>query len=432
MRISIIGVGYVGLVTGSCLAEQGHDVWCIDVNKEKIDKLNRLKVPFYEPGLEELVARNASAERLHFTTDMSEGLVHAEAVFIAVGTPTRIEDGSADLQYVEAAARSLGMELKGSVLVIVKSTVPVGTAELVEKIIKNLNPDLNFSVISNPEFLREGSAIADSMNPDRIVAGVSDPHARGAIEALYAPFKDKCPILFTSQRNAELIKYASNAFLALKVAFINEIADLCEAVGGDVSEIAKGIGMDKRIGPKFLKAGPGFGGSCFPKDSQALAHLGLSVGSPMSLVEESIKSNNARKLAMVQKIQAALDGDLKGKSLCILGVTFKPDTDDIREAPALVIVPRLAKLGAIISIHDPSGPQVASQISSSARFGKTPYEAAEGADALVLLTEWQEYTKLNFLRLSGVMRGRNVIDLRNHFEPTDVRRAGFKYTGIGR
>lgn len=434
MNVAILGAGYVGLVTGACLADFGHHVVCIDTDVDRIGALNRGEVPIYEPGLEDLVRTNAAAGRLTFATQIGSGVAGADVVFIAVGTPSRRGDGHADLQYVYAAAREVANSVEGFTLVATKSTVPVGTGDEVARIIAEANPSADVVVVSNPEFLREGAAIDDFKRPDRVVVGIEDDRAREVMAELYRPLvEDQVPLMFTSRRTAELIKYAANAFLAMKVTFINEIADLCEATGADVQQVARGMGLDDRIGPKFLRAGPGYGGSCFPKDTLALSRIGQDFGAPMRLVDTTIAVNADRKQAMAEKVVAACDGDVEGKTIGILGLTFKAETDDMREAPSLDIIQGLLAKGAIIAAYDPQGMKSArSLVDERVRFGTGPYDIAEGADALVLITEWDEFRELDFARMKELMRTPVLVDLRNVYRDDQVAGHGFRYVSVGR
>ncbi len=433
MRIAMIGTGYVGLVSGVCFSDFGHEVVCIDKNADKIDRLNRGEVPIYEPGLDELMARNTAAGRLSFTTDLAEAMKGAEAVFIAVGTPARRGDGHADLTYVYSAAEELAPLIADYTVVVVKSTVPVGTNAEVGRRIRAVAPEADFDVASNPEFLREGAAIEDFMRPDRVVVGVTNGRAREVMSDVYRPlFLRETPMVWTSLESAEMIKYAANAFLATKITFINEIADLCEKAGADVQQVAKGIGLDGRIGGKFLHAGPGYGGSCFPKDTSALARIGVELASPMRIVETVITVNDARKRRMVEKIREALDDQLAGKRIAVLGVTFKPNTDDMRDAPALTIVPALIGAGAEVRVVDPQGRKEGEALLPGVSWMNDPYAAAEAADAVVIITEWNEFRALDLERLRGIMRGDRLVDLRNIYVPESAREAGFVYTSVGR
>ncbi|MEQ8268838.1 MAG: UDP-glucose/GDP-mannose dehydrogenase family protein [Parvibaculum sp.] len=434
MRVAMIGSGYVGLVSGACFADFGHTVTCVDKDAAKIDALNRGEIPIYEPGLDVLVNGNRFAGRLSFTTDLVEAVKDADAVFIAVGTPARRGDGHADLSYVYAAAEEVARSLTGYAVVVTKSTVPVGTADEVEAIIRRTAPDADFSVASNPEFLREGAAIDDFKRPDRVVVGAEDERAREAMRTLYRPLNlNETPILFTNRRTAELIKYAANAFLATKITFINEMADICEKTGADVQDVARGIGLDRRIGSKFLHAGPGYGGSCFPKDTLALVRTAEQFQVPTRIVEAVVEVNAARKRRMVDKIETACGGSVKGKSIAVLGLTFKPETDDMRDAPSLDIVPGLIDRGAAVRAHDPQGIKEARHLlPETVTYCDGPYTAAEGADAIVIVTEWNEYRALDLNRLAGIVRQPVMIDLRNIYRISEVEKAGFAYTGIGR
>ncbi|MBB4658420.1 UDP-glucose dehydrogenase family protein [Parvularcula dongshanensis] len=437
MRIVMIGTGYVGLVSGACFSDFGHEVVCVDKDAGKIDRLLKGEMPIYEPGLDTLVARNVEAGRLSFTLSLEEAMPGADAVFIAVGTPSRRGDGHADLSYVYAAAEEVAKLIGDYVVVVTKSTVPVGTGAEVEKIIREARPDLvpgdNFSVASNPEFLREGAAISDFKRPDRVVVGAEDEKARDVMRELYRPlFINETPILFTGRTTSELTKYAANAFLATKITFINEIADICEKVGADVQQVAKGIGLDGRIGKKFLHAGPGYGGSCFPKDTLALARTAQSVGAPTRIVEAVVEINDARKRSMAARIADAAGGSLKGKTVAVLGLTFKPNTDDMRDSPALDIVPALQKMGATVKAHDPEGMHEAKKHLPDLTYCSGPYEALEGADAAVLVTEWDAYRALDMDRVSKLMASPVLVDLRNVYTPQIMREAGFTYRSIGR
>ena len=433
MRIAMIGTGYVGLVSGVCFSDFGHQVVCIDRDAGKIARLDRGEVPIYEPGLEALMRKNVAAGRLTFSTDLAAGMKGAEAAFIAVGTPARRGDGHADLSYVYAAAEEIAAQIDDYVVVITKSTVPVGTNREVARRIRAARPEADFDVASNPEFLREGAAIEDFMHPDRIVVGVESDRARAVIADVYRPlFLRETPMIQTGLESAEMIKYAANAFLATKITFINEIADLCEKVGADVQSVAKGIGLDGRIGPKFLHAGPGYGGSCFPKDTLALVQTARAHDSPVRIVSTVVEANEARKQAMAGKIIAAAGGSVAGKRIAVLGVTFKPNTDDMREAPSLVIVPALRDAGAEIVLCDPKGRNEGEGLLGKASWVSGPYEAAENADILVLITEWNEFRALDFGRIRAVMKGDLMVDLRNVYLPAEVRAAGLTYVSIGR
>ncbi len=433
MRIAMIGTGYVGLVSGACFAEFGVDVTCVDKAADKIAMLEAGRIPIYEPGLDDLVARHRAGGRLRFTSALEPALEGADAIFIAVGTPTRRGDGHADLSYVFAAAEEIARGLDHPALVVTKSTVPVGTGRRLKRLFEELRPDLPIDVASNPEFLREGSAIEDFLRPDRVVCGVETANARDTLAALYRPLNlIETPILFTSIETAELIKYATNSFLATKITFINEIADLCERVGADVQQVARGIGLDGRIGRKFLHAGPGYGGSCFPKDTLALLRTGEMHGVHLRIVETVVQVNEARKRRMVKKILDAMGGEVAGRRIAVLGVTFKPNTDDMRESPSLVIVPALQAEGAEIRVYDPEGRREGERLLPGVAWCADSYEAATGADAVVLLTEWNEFRGLDLERVRSLVRQPILIDLRNVFDPERASRAGFAYTGIGR
>lgn len=433
MHVTMIGTGYVGLVSGTCFADFGHDVTCIDKDASKIERLRDGGIPIYEPGLDLLVAQNVRAGRLHFDTDAAEAVKKSDAVFIAVGTPSRRGDGHADLSYVYAAAEEIAGLLDGFTVIVTKSTVPVGTGDEIEKIIKAKRPDAQFAVVSNPEFLREGAAIEDFKRPDRVVVGIEDERARPVMTELYRPlFLNETPILFTGRRTSELIKYAANAFLAMKITFINEMADLCEAVGADVQQVARGIGLDKRIGGKFLHAGPGYGGSCFPKDTLALVRTATDAGAPVRLIETTVAVNDARKKAMAGKVSETLAGDLAGKTVGVLGLTFKPNTDDMRDAPSLDIVPALQALGAKVQAFDPEGAHEARQLLRDVDFKADAYEAAAGADVLVIITEWDQFRALDLERVKQSMKAPVLVDLRNIYKPEEVRSRGFKYASVGR
>jgi len=429
----MIGTGYVGLVSGACFADFGHEVVCVDKDKEKIAALTRGEMPIYEPGLNEVVAINARAGRLKFTTELSGAVAEADAVFIAVGTPSRRGDGFADLSFVYDAAREIARALDGFTVVITKSTVPVGTGDEVERIIRETRPEADFTVVSNPEFLREGAAIRDFKLPDRIVIGTADTRAREVMSELYRPlYLNRSPILFTGRRTAELIKYAANAFLATKITFINEIADLAEKVGADVQEVARGIGLDNRIGSKFLHAGPGYGGSCFPKDTVALIKTAQDHASPLRIVEAVAAVNDARKRAMARKVSAALNGDVRGKTVAVLGLTFKPNTDDMREAPSIPLITALQDMGAKVRAYDPVGMEQAKSVMGNVTFCDDAYSCAKGAAALVIVTEWEQFRALDFDRLKTVMAHAVLVDLRNVYRPDEMSRRGFVYEGVGR
>ena len=433
MKITMIGTGYVGLVSGACFADFGHDVVCVDKVAEKIQAIESGRMPIFEPGLDQLVANNASAGRLTFTTDLAAGVKGADAIFIAVGTPSRRGDGHADLSYVYAAAREIAESLDGPTVIVTKSTVPVGTGDEVERIVKEVRPDLDIQVVSNPEFLREGAAIGDFKRPDRVVVGTTGNERAIAVMAqVYRPLNlNQAPVMFTGRRTAELIKYAANAFLATKITFINEMADLCEAVGAEVQEVSRGIGLDNRIGSKFLHAGPGYGGSCFPKDTLALVKTGQDYDTPIRIVETVVQVNDLRKRAMGRKIVKALGGDARGKKVALLGLTFKPNTDDMRDAPSLAIVQALEDAGAKITAYDPEGMEVAAPMMPSVAMTRDAYEAAAGADALVLVTEWDIFRALDLKRLAGSMTTPLLIDLRNIYPSAEAEEAGFSLIRVG-
>jgi len=432
MRVAMIGTGYVGLVSGACFADFGHVVTCIDKDAGKIERLERGEIPIFEPGLDELVARNVREARLFFTTEGAKAIAEADAVFIAVGTPSRRGDGHADLSYVYAAAEEIAGLIQGFTVVVTKSTVPVGTGDEVESIIRKARPTADFSVVSNPEFLREGAAIGDFKRPDRVVIGVEDDRAREVMAQLYRPLSlNESPLLFVGRRTSELIKYAANGFLAMKITFINEIADLCEKVGADVQQVARGIGLDNRIGSKFLNAGPGYGGSCFPKDTLALVRTATDAGAPMRLIETTVQVNADRKKAMAAKVASAFAGDLAGKTVGVLGLTFKPNTDDMRDAPSLDIVPALIAMGARVQAYDPEG-QEARTLLQGVDFKDGPYDAVAGADVVVIITEWDQFRALDLDRVKLLMRQPKVVDLRNIYRPDEMRARGFDYISIGR
>ena len=433
MRIVMTGSGYVGLVSGACLADFGHEIICVDKDERKIAKLREGGVPIYEPGLADLIARNVKAGRLSFTTDLATSVADADVVFIAVGTPARRGDGHADLSYVYDAAREIAGALKGFTVVVTKSTVPVGTGDEVERIIRETNPDAQFAVASNPEFLREGAAIEDFKRPDRIVVGIEDERARPVMEEVYRPlYLNQAPLLFTGRRTSELIKYAANAFLAMKITYINEMAELCERVGADVQQVARGIGLDNRIGSKFLHAGPGYGGSCFPKDTLALVKTAEDSGAPIRLIETTVAINESRKRAMARKVIGVCNGSVRGKSIAVLGLTFKPNTDDMRDAPSLSIIQALQDGGAQIRAFDPEGIEAAQPLLQNVDFFHDPYAAAQGASAVVLVTEWDALRALDLSRLRGVMAGNGLVDLRNIYRPEVAEAAGFIYDSVGR
>jgi UDPglucose 6-dehydrogenase len=433
MRIAMIGTGYVGLVSGACFADFGHDVMCIDKDSSKIDALNAGKMPIWEPGLEALVKLNSERGRLTFTTDLEAGVEGADAVFIAVGTPARRGDGHADLTYVFDAVRELAAALDGPAVVITKSTVPVGTGDRIAEILTEEGVPAGTAVASNPEFLREGAAIRDFKIPDRIVVGAEDERAREVLREIYRPlFLNKAPILFTGRRTAELTKYAANAFLATKISFINEIADLCEVVGADVQEVARGIGLDNRIGPKFLHPGPGFGGSCFPKDTLALLQTAEQAGVEQRIVQTVVGVNEDRKQRMAARVAEALGGSVKGKRIGVLGLAFKQNTDDMRDAASIPLIRSLVEQGASIAAFDPAAMEQAEAVLPKIQLAKDAYAAAEGADALVVVTEWDEFRGLDLDKLAARMRGRSLVDLRNVYDPDEAERAGLVYRGIGR
>src|SRR6201996_5526570 len=432
MHIAMIGTGYVGLVSGACFADFGHQVTCVDKDEGKIAALLRGEIPIFEPGLDALVATNAKAGRLKFTTDLTTPVAEADAVFIPGGTPARRGDGHADLSYVYAAAREIAAVVKGFTVVITKSTVPVGTGDEVERLIREANPSADVAVVSNPEFLREGAAIRDFKFPDRIVGGTSDERARKVLGEIYRPLSlNQAPLMFTARRTAELIKYAANAFLATKITFINEIADLAEKVGADVQEVARGIGLDNRIGSKFLHAGPGYGGSCFPKDTRALVKIALDHDVPLRIVEAVLAVNDNRKRAMGRKV-SSVAGNLRGKTVAVLGLTFKPDTDDMREAPSIPLVTGLLDMGAKVRAHDPVGMEAARRELPDIEYCDDPYLCARGADALVVVTEWAQYRALDLDRLKSELAQPVVVDLRNVYRPEDMATHGFVYESIGR
>ena len=433
MQIAMIGTGYVGLVTGACFSEFGAVVTCVDSDKVKIERLNNGEIPIFEPGLEALVQSNVKAGRLFFSFDLRTAVANSDAVFIAVGTPSRRGDGHADLTYVFSAAKEIAEALDGYTLVVTKSTVPVGTGRQVEATMRELRPDAEFDVSSNPEFLREGAAINDFMRPDRVVIGVNSERAKEVMRELYRPlFLRETPIVFTDMETSELIKYAANTFLATKITFINEIADLCENIGADVHDVAKGIGLDGRIGSKFLHPGPGYGGSCFPKDTIALVKTAQEVNSPLRIVETVIDINSKRKKFMAGKILRACDNTIKNKTIAILGVTFKPNTDDIRDAPSLEIIPALQGLGANIKAYDPEGMNEGKQILSDVEWCDNAYQAMEGAHGLAILTEWNEFRGLDFARMKRALLQPTIIDLRNIYDPIKMKELGFNYTSVGR
>lgn len=433
MRIAMVGTGYVGLVSGACIADFGHEVTCVDKDGTKISGLNSGEIPVYEPGLKDIVQSNVRQGRLQFTTALSEALKGANAAFIAVGTPSRRGDGHADLSYVYEAAREIAAALTEFTVIITKSTVPVGTGDEVERIIRELRPDIDVAVVSNPEFLREGAAIHDFKHPDRIVIGTDDERAKRVLAEIYRPlYLNQAPILYTGRRTAELIKYAANAFLATKITFINEIADLCEKLGSDVQEVAQGIGLDKRIGSKFLHAGPGFGGSCFPKDVRALIKTAQDYEVPMRILEAAAAVNDTRKRAMARKVSSAFAGILRGKTIAVLGLTFKPNTDDMREAPSIPLITALQDMGAKVRVYDPVGMEQAKQVLVDVTYYQGPYDCVEEADAAVIVTEWEQFRALDLERLRDLMACPVIVDLRNIYCPEDMKKRGFAYASVGR
>ena len=438
MKIAMVGSGYVGLVSGACFADFGHDVVCIDKDPSKIERLNAGVMPIFEPGLAELVSGNVKAGRLSFTTDLAEGIEGAGAIFIAVGTPSRRGDGHADLSYVYAVAQEVGEALKTPAVIVTKSTVPVGTGDEVERIIAETGTGVKFAVASNPEFLREGAAIGDFKRPDRIVIGTDDEWARDVMREVYRPlFLNRAPILFTSRRSSELIKYAANAFLATKITFINEMADLCEKVGADVQDISRGIGLDGRIGAKFLHAGPGYGGSCFPKDTLALLKTAEDYDSPTRIIEAVVKVNDSRKRAMGRKVIDALsaqsgNSNVRGKKVALLGLTFKPNTDDMRDAPSIAIAQTLQDAGVEVTAHDPEGMDLAAPLMPGVTMARNAFEAAQDADAVVIVTEWDAFRALDLDKLKTIVKAPVLVDLRNVYDPAEVRAKGYEYSSIGR
>ena len=433
MHVAMIGTGYVGLVSGACFSEFGHDVVCVDKDSDRIERLRRDELPIYEPGLDALVASNVAAGRLSFTTELAPAVAKADAVFIAVGTPSRRGDGEADLSYVYAAAAEIAKALDGYTVVVTKSTVPVGTGREVHRIVAAARPGLEFDVASNPEFLREGSAIEDFMRPDRVVCGAESERAREVLRALYRPlFLNETPVMFTGLETAELIKYAGNTFLATKITFINEIADLCERVGVNVQDVARGIGLDRRIGSKFLHAGPGYGGSCFPKDTRALLGIARRAGAPLKVVETVVAVNEQRKLNMAEKVIDACGGSVRGRTIAVLGLTFKPNTDDMRESPSLAIVPALQAAGAVVRAYDPEGMDEARKLLNDVTWCVDAYDAMKGADALVIVTEWNQFRALDLDRAKGLLKRPLMIDLRSIYKPEEMRAAGFEYHSVGR
>jgi UDPglucose 6-dehydrogenase len=433
MQIAMVGSGYVGLVSGACFADFGHEVCCIDTDASRIEALNKGKMPIYEPGLAELVMNNVRQNRLSFARDLKAAVREADAVFIAVGTPSRRGDGHADLSYVYQAAREIAAALDGFTVIVTKSTVPVGTGDEVERIIRETRPDADFAVVSNPEFLREGAAISDFKRPDRIIIGLEDPRAEQVMREIYRPlYLNQAPILVTSRRTSELSKYAANAFLATKITFINEIASLCEEVGADVQDVARGIGLDNRIGSKFLHAGPGYGGSCFPKDTQALIKTAQDYGSPMRIVETVTAVNDQRKRAMARKVIAACGGNVRGKTIALLGLTFKPNTDDMRDSPSIAIITALQDAGARLNVFDPEGMDQAKLYVENLNYCDDPYACCKAASALVIVTEWDAFRALDLMRVKELLANPVLIDLRNIYDPAEVSRHGFTHISVGR
>jgi len=433
MRVTMIGAGYVGLVSGACFADFGHTVICVDKDAGKIDRLKGGVMPIFEPGLAELVSSNVKEGRLSFTLDAPDAIRNADAVFIAVGTPSRRGDGHADLSYVYAAAKEIAEHMDGFTVVVTKSTVPVGTGDEVEEIIRKTNPNAKFAVVSNPEFLREGAAIGDFKRPDRVVVGTDSEEAREVMRELYRPlFLNETPLVYTSRRTSELIKYAANAFLAVKITFINEMADLCEKVGANVQDVSKGIGLDNRIGKKFLHAGPGYGGSCFPKDTLALTKTANDHGSPVRIVDTVVEVNDARKKAMADRVIKAMGGSVNGKTIGVLGLAFKPNTDDMRDAPSLDIIPALQAAGARVKAYDPESMHEAGKMLTEVDFCDGPYHAIDGADAMVLITEWDQFRAMDFDRVKKLLKTPTVVDLRNVYQPSDMVKRGFNYVSVGR
>ncbi|MDW3206728.1 MAG: UDP-glucose/GDP-mannose dehydrogenase family protein [Alphaproteobacteria bacterium] len=433
MRIAMIGTGYVGLVSGACFADLGHTVTCVDIDPEKIRKLEAGVIPIYEPGLDELVKRNVEAGRLSFTTEVSEAVPGADAAFVAVGTPPRPEDGHADMRYVHAAAEAIAASMTGFTVIVDKSTVPVGTAREVSEIVARIRNPEEFEVVSNPEFLREGAAVDDFLEPDRVVVGVRSERARGVMEGVYKPLTDRgVPLLVTDPESAELIKYAANAFLATKIAFINEIADICERTGANVHEVSRGIGMDTRIGPKFLMPGPGYGGSCFPKDTLELVATARRHGAPSRIVEAVVESNDQRKRSMAERVSRAMGDTITGKTVAVLGLTFKAETDDMRESPSIDIVAGLQEQGAKVVVHDPKGMETAKSLLSGVEWADNAYSAMQGADAAVIVTEWTAYRTLDLDRVIKTLARPVIVDLRNLFDPDDMAARGFTYASVGR
>ena len=433
MRIAMIGTGYVGLVSGACFADLGHDVVCVDIDPRKIEKLERGEIPIYEPGLDDMVARNVAAGRLSFTTEVSEGVPGADAVFIAVGTPPRPEDGHADLRYVHAAAEGIAAAMTGYTVIVDKSTVPVGTAREVAQIVARTRDASEYDVVSNPEFLREGAAIEDFLKPDRVVVGCRTEKAAAVMQGVYKPLTDQgVALLITDPESAELIKYAANAFLAVKIGFINEIADVCERTGADVRQVAQGIGMDTRIGPKFLMPGPGYGGSCFPKDTLELVATARKCGAPSRIVEAVVESNDNRKRSMADRVADAMGASVDGARIAVLGLTFKAETDDMRESPAIDIVAALQDKGANVVVHDPKGMEAAKPFIRDVEWAENAYAALDSADAAVIVTEWSEYRMMDLERVKGLLTKPVLVDLRNLFDPADMKDRGFVYSSVGR
>ena len=432
MRIAMIGAGYVGLVSGACFSEFGFNVACVDRDKERIERLTEGDIPIFEPGLESLILKNTTSGRLSFTTSLSEALVDTDAIFIAVGTPSRRGDGHADLTFVYDVAREISSKIKDYTVIVTKSTVPVGTGDKIEKIIEETNPSVKCDVVSNPEFLREGSAIDDFMRPDRVVIGTSSEKAREILRQIYRPlFLRETPILFTDRNTAELIKYAGNTFLATKITFINEISDLCEKVGANIQDVAKGIGLDGRIGPKFLHPGPGYGGSCFPKDTLALVSTAQSAGSPIRIVETVVDINDKRKKGLIERVRTIIKDGVEGKQVAVLGITFKPNTDDMRDSPSLELIPALVKGGAMVNVYDPEGMENAKKIINNVQWCDNAYDALTGSDVGIILTEWNEFRALDLNRVKGEMRNPLILDLRNIYEMDEMSTAGFEYHCLG-
>ncbi|MBM3635832.1 MAG: UDP-glucose/GDP-mannose dehydrogenase family protein [Alphaproteobacteria bacterium] len=433
MRIAMIGAGYVGLVSGACFSDFGHEVICVDASRDRIEGLNRGEIPIYEPGLAELVAKNTREGRLSFTMDLPAAVSKADAVFIAVGTPSRRGDGHADLSYVYAATRQIAEAIHPDAIVVTKSTVPVGTGDEVERILREMRPEHSIEVVSNPEFLREGAAIGDFKRPDRIVIGTTDERARKVMTEIYRPlYLNEPPLVFTDRRTSELIKYAANAFLAVKITYINEIADLCEAVGANVQDVSRGIGLDNRIGSKFLHPGPGYGGSCFPKDTQALVKTAQDEGVALRIVESVVAVNDQRKRGMAHRVISALGGDVRGKTIAVLGLTFKPNTDDMRDAPSLALITALQDAGAEIRAYDPQGMEAAASMTSNVFFADNAYTCVDNADALVIVTEWDAFRALDLERVRASLKTPVLIDLRNIYRPVEMRTKGFQYVSVGR